>query len=140
MRRTAICALVFAAACTGTAHEHAPRVELPPPSDTTTLVARERTRKALLDEWRHVFAELGETGTGRVTDYTFPDASEYTLGSHPHPHGSNARASEDSIATRDVRNRLRSARTTVTDSRADRAKHTRAVVRCADYCASVKRN
>jgi len=81
--------------------------------DARFNAADERIQKTLLDEWKHVFADLREASTPQVEDYTFPD-TWLDLQSRRKPPGlSSVVDAEDDAKTREVRNRLAAARTTV---------------------------
>ncbi len=70
-------------------------------------------RARLLDEWKHVFADLRDAYTPQIEDYTFPDSWTQIQAGRSAPLLSGAAKMVDDPKTRDVKNRLAASRTTV---------------------------
>ncbi len=75
--------------------------------------AEESVQKTLLDEWKLIFAELREATTPQVEDYTFPDTWREVQAVRQPPTLSSAAKMVEDPKTREVKNRLAAARTTV---------------------------
>ena len=75
--------------------------------------SEERIQKTLLDEWKHVFAEMREATAPQVEDYTFPDTWRDTQSVRTAPTLSSSAKMVEDPKTREVKNRLGAARTTV---------------------------
>jgi len=81
--------------------------------DARFNAADERVQRDLLEEWKNVFADLREAATPQIQDYTFPDTWLDVQSKRRPPGLSSVSDGEDDGKTREVRNRLASARTTV---------------------------
>jgi type II secretory pathway component GspD/PulD (secretin) len=81
--------------------------------DARFAEAEERIQKSLLDEWKHIFAELREATVPQVEDYTFPDTWRDLQAKRTPPTLSSAAKMVEDPKTREVKNRLGAARTTV---------------------------
>ncbi len=91
--------------------------------DARMADADERLQATLLNEWKYTFADLREATTPQVEEYTFPDTWNEVQGLRTAPSLSVSAAGEEDARSREVRNRLAAARTTIsfTDATLDEA-------------------